>query len=99
MQTQIRVLKEVLLAPGEYDIKEQAPMIDFIIPNRGELVGRVFPIWDVTSPPVGSPVVVTYGERRSWRTLWRWKPFMRAYDGKCSYDISERVLGAPIITV
>ena len=95
MPSNTRQINQVVLAPGEYSIRELIFGLDFIVVEKGPLAGKKFPIWDNAGGNTITyseqvPLTLTYVESRSWRTLWRWELSIAASDGQYTVLVTDQ---------
>ena len=104
MHKRTRLVKRVVLAPGDYRISELVFGCDFIVVEKGQLTGKTFPIWDTWDNTIDSseqvPLTLTYTKSKSWRSLWlRWRLSIVVSDGKNTVDVTERTPSEVPITI
>lgn len=94
MRKNTRLIERVVLAPGEYRIRELVFGLDFIVATEGRLAGSTFPIWDTYTNTISYsgqvPLTLTFVESRSWRTLWRWKMSITVSDGVNTVPVTRQ---------
>lgn len=95
MTRNTRQINQVVLAPGEYSIRELIFGLDFIVVEEGPLADKTFPIWDNAGGDTITyseqvPLTLTYVESRSWRTFWRWELSISVSDGRCTVPVTEQ---------
>lgn len=91
----VRILKQVVLLPGSYRIRELVFGLDFIVVVDGPLTGETFPIWDTNDNTItyieDVPLTLTYTATRGWRTLWRQVVEITVSDGENTVSVTQQL--------